>query len=343
MTYPTKSLTRLCTAVSAFALIACFSQSASAQNIPLPQSDSKAVNSGAALLITNTGTNASARVFAIEGSATGKSGAGVAGIASAKKSIGVYGVNSGSGNAGEFIMSGIGDTFGQTAVYGVNTGGLKGAGQGGRYGSAGHFEITNTNNFDTVLVGLTHSVTGTAIEGDDFSSGGDGGGGFGVLGQSTEGVSGQFTGGSQGSGTCNYRGGPGWNCPSTTMVRKAAFSPADENVLLDRLAALPLFEYAMPGATKPARYLGPAASDFHAAFKLGDSDIMINSANAQGVALAAAKGLYEKVKLDEKRIAELEKIVAEQKVALSDVAALKASVAALQAAANPVREASFRP
>jgi peptidoglycan hydrolase CwlO-like protein len=36
-----------------------------------------------------------------------------------------------------------------------------------------------------------------------------------------------------------------------------------------------------------------------AAFHLGDDDKLINTANAQGVALAAAKGLYEKLKQDE--------------------------------------------
>jgi hypothetical protein len=244
------------------------------------------------------------------------------------------------------VLSGTSAQVGQAAVYGIHSGGESGAGQNGRYGNAGHFEITSTNNFDTALLGLTHSVQGTGVEGDDFSTGGQGGGGFGVLGISTEGVSGQFSGGAQGSGVCNYKGGPGWNCPNAPTVHKAAFSPGDANALLDRLAALPLFEYAMPGATRPARYLGPTAAAFHAAFRLGDSSDTINSANAQGVALAAAKGLYEKVKQDEKRIADLEKTVAQQKAALSDMASLKASVAALQAQAsggNPVREASFRP
>jgi hypothetical protein len=40
--------------------------------------------------------------------------------------------------------------------------------------------------------------------------------------------------------------------------------------------------------------LGPTAQDFKAAFGLGDSDKSINNFDAQGVALAAIKGLYQK-------------------------------------------------
>jgi hypothetical protein len=345
MPFSAKRFIGLCVAVSAFAAVTGFSQIASAQNIPLPQSDSKAVNSGAALQITNTGTTAGGHIFAIQGHATGASGIGIYGNASAKKSVGVYGLNSGLGYGGQFMLNGANAQFGQAAVYGVHSGGQAGAGHNGRYGNAGHFEITNKNNFDSALLGVTKSVQGTGVEGDDFSSS-DGGGGVAVYGQSIGGISGQFTGGAQGSGTCNYKGGPGWNCPNAPAVHRAAFSTGEQNALLDRLAAMPMFQYAMPGAVTSARYLGPTAADFRSAFHLGDNSNTINTANAQGVALAAAKGLYAKVKQDEQRIAELEKLVIQQKAALSDMASLKASVAALQAqaaATNPVREASLRP
>jgi len=58
-----------------------------------------------------------------------------------------------------------------------------------------------------------------------------------------------------------------------------------------------------------------------AAFHLGNDDKLINTANAQGVALAAAKQLYEKVKQDEAEIAELKKLLAAQAAHVADVEA----------------------
>ena len=113
----------------------------------------------------------------------------------------------------------------------------------------------------------------------------------------------------------------------------------DGNALLDRLAALPIYEYSLKGARKPARYVGPTSEDFMRAFHLGTSDQSINTANEMGVTLAAAKTLYEKVKRDEKIIASLRDQLAAQKTAMT---ALTASVASLQAA-RPMQQASLRP
>jgi hypothetical protein len=49
----------------------------------------------------------------------------------------------------------------------------------------------------------------------------------------------------------------------------------------------------MKGDKKKRPHIGPTAQDFYAAFKLGDSNKTINTADAQGVALAAIQGLYE--------------------------------------------------
>jgi hypothetical protein len=217
------------------------------------------------------------------------------------------------GIAGFFQVSSANAQFGQAAVYAVNSGGEVGAGHNGRYGGGGFFVITNTNNFDTALVGQTKSTQGTGVEGDDFSAGG----GIAVVGQSTAGLSAQFTGGSGSTGTCSYDGSAGWTCPSDRNL-KQHFVAVDLSAVLSRLDGIPMFTYEMKGAAEPTLYLGPTAQDFKAAFGLGKNDTTINTANAQGVALAAAKGLYEKLKADETRIAAQDTEIAALKQELAD-------------------------
>ena len=159
---------------------------------------------------------------------------------------------------------------------------------------------------------------------------GDSASGLGVVGTSVSGESGVFIGGVDGSGFCGYRGGAGWVCSSDRSL-KTDFAPVDTAALLDRLAQMPVFTYRFKQSRNKALFLGPTAQDFAAAFHLGTSDdTVINTANAQGVALAAAKGLYERVKQDE-----------------AQIAALKAQVARLEqivarfAAARPQQQASL--
>jgi len=229
------------------------------------------------------------------------------------------------GIAGFFEVSSASAQFGQSAVYAVNSGGEVGAGHNGRYGGGGFFVITNTNNFDSAVVGQTKSDQGTGVEADDFSTGG----GIAVLGQSTAGLSAQFTGGSGSTGTCSYDGSAGWNCPSDRNL-KQHFVTVDLGAVLSRLDEMPVFTYQMKGAAKPTVYLGPTAQDFKAAFGLGKNDTTINTANAQGVALAAAKGLYERLKADETRIAAQDSEIAALKKELSErMAKLERAVANL--------------
>lgn len=203
------------------------------------------------------------------------------------------------GIAGYFEINNPNVQFGETAVLGVNSGGEVGTGHNGRYGNAGAFVITNANNFDSALLGKTTSVQGTGVEGDDFSTGA---GGTAIFGVSVHGLSAVFTGGSGGSGTCSYDGSAGFTCPSDRNL-KDHFVAADTRTILERLEAMPIYYYQMRGAALPLRYLGPTAQDFKAAFALGGDDTKINTANEQGVALAAIKGLYEKLQQDEAKMA----------------------------------------
>jgi hypothetical protein len=320
---------------------------AAAQDIPLPQTDMKS-DAGPDLLIRNNATSRRNRnavgiegwvgggsAIGLYGLATGNGDDAVEGYASGTNSVAVYGlVNSGSGNIpGEFILSNPNAQFGQTAIDAQNQGGPTCSGCDGRYGNAGHFKITNPNNFDSALIAQTFADEGTGVEGDDNSAGGA----VAVYGGSVHGLSALFTGGSGGGGSCSYDGGSNWSCPSPRKFRHASVK-VDGDALLDRLAALPIYEYSLKGARRPTRYVGPTSEDFMGAFHLGNSDQSINTANEMGVTLAAAKTLYEKVRRDEKIIASLRDQLAAQKTAMT---ALTASVASLQRA-RPMQQASLQ-
>jgi hypothetical protein len=213
-------------------------------------------------------------------------------------------------------------------------------------GSAGDFEIFNPENAETGLVvktdgtgsGIvatiadTTNVGASAVAGIDNSSPGSfthaiygrSNNNVAVYGISSSNVSAQFKGGSSGTGVCSYTGGSGWNCTSDRNL-KEAFVPVATGTLLDHLAAMPVFTYRMKGARDKSVFLGPTAQDFMAAFHLGDGDdTKINEANAIGVALAAAKGVYAKLRQDEAtiaadhdKIAALERQLTEQKAAMT--------------------------
>ncbi|HMO65988.1 MAG TPA: tail fiber domain-containing protein, partial [Verrucomicrobiota bacterium] len=75
---------------------------------------------------------------------------------------------------------------------------------------------------------------------------------------------------------------------------KDNLEPLDPHATLDRVLALPLYEWnylADPGT----RHAGPMAQDFQAAFGLGADDKTIAAVDADAVALAAIQGLNAKL------------------------------------------------
>lgn len=115
----------------------------------------------------------------------------------------------------------------------------------------------------------------------------------------------RFVGGSGGSGSCTFNGGAGWSCTSDRNA-KENFAVVDSAVLLENLAQMPINSWSMKGDVSSALHVGPTAQDFYAAFGLGDSDVTINTVDAQGISLAAIQGLYDLVKAQGARIEELE-------------------------------------
>ena len=119
------------------------------------------------------------------------------------------------------------------------------------------------------------------------------------------------------AGTYISQGGSGWNAMSDRNA-KTNFETVDTREILNRLAAMPVMTWNYKSQDASIRHIGPMAQDFNAAFETGDSDKSgekryINSVDADGVALAAIKGLNEVVKEKESRIEALEKDVAELK------------------------------
>jgi trimeric autotransporter adhesin len=318
----------------------------------LPETGSLA-SGGSDFQITNPGVGSSTvRPTAITGIATGSDGRAVVGGASGSDGVGVYGY-AGTGFGGYFLLNGPHSTEFSAALYAASTGGNPHA--VGNYGYAADFTTTNANNLSDVVHingnsegnALTSIIGGTgggnnAIIGEDYTDDG----GFAVSGNSFSGSSAYFSGGSGGNGICSFNGSGGWSCTSDRNL-KEHFSAVDLDQVLDRLDALPVFTYQMKRSKLPTRYLGPTAQDFKAAFGLGESDTTINTANAQGVALAAAKGLYRKLREDEATIAELKtdndtmkQVLADQK---KEMASLRASVERVAQSAPALVEARLTP
>ena len=81
--------------------------------------------------------------------------------------------------------------------------------------------------------------------------------------------------------------------------------PTSEQEILARVAKLPLSVWTYGFDDASVRHLGPMAQDFAAAFGLGSSDRHIDVVDANGVALAAIKALYQRVVDLEREVAEL--------------------------------------
>jgi collagen type I alpha len=261
------------------------------------------------------------------------------------QSAAVYAAANGPGGAGYFLTTSSDTKVSNSnanpaTVTGINEGGLTTA--IGAYGPAGYFETTNVDNSAGTLEGITYGQGGRGVVGQ-INNGGygvhaedDTNAGFSVAGyaleaDSSHGVALRASGGSSGTGNCYFNGGSGFNCSSDRNL-KEDFKPVDGAALLDLLDGMPIFTYRMKKSDDKAIYLGPTAQDFKAAFHLGvGDDTVINTANAQGVALAATKGLYERVKQDEATIAALKQHIAEQDAKLNAMASLETSMTRLEA------------
>jgi hypothetical protein len=93
--------------------------------------------------------------------------------------------------------------------------------------------------------------------------------------------------------TATYIAGALYN-PSDRNL-KDNFSPVDEQELLDKVASLPLLHWSYKNDGQHVLHVGPMAQDFYASFKVGADDRHIATIDEGGVALAAIKGLNQKL------------------------------------------------
>jgi hypothetical protein len=76
---------------------------------------------------------------------------------------------------------------------------------------------------------------------------------------------------------------------------KENFKPVAAQEILEKVSALSLTSWNYKSQDSSIRHIGPMAQDFHAAFRVGESETGITSIDADGVALAAIQGLNQKV------------------------------------------------
>lgn len=109
---------------------------------------------------------------------------------------------------------------------------------------------------------------------------------------------------------CDLTSTANWTC-STVSDRtvKSDVRSVDGRAILDRVAALPIQRWRYTSQTPRSEHIGPMAQDFYAAFQVGEDDTHINTVDADGVALAAIQGLYQRVREQEAQIAEQRQMI----------------------------------
>jgi hypothetical protein len=97
-------------------------------------------------------------------------------------------------------------------------------------------------------------------------------------------------------------GGGSWSSLSD-RASKRALEPVSGRKVLRKLASVPVSTWSYRAQDEAIRHIGPMAQDFYRAFGVGEDRRHIASIDADGVALAAIKGLNRKLhrKLSEER------------------------------------------
>ena len=121
-----------------------------------------------------------------------------------------------------------------------------------------------------------------------------------------------YSGTDTNSGVSLAAGSGTWSSLSDRNSKENLVS-ADPQEILAKVAALPVATWNYKSQAASIRHIGPMAQDFHAAFGVGEDERHITTVDEEGVALAAIKGLNQK--LDEKnaQIQQLQETVAQLK------------------------------
>ncbi len=102
-------------------------------------------------------------------------------------------------------------------------------------------------------------------------------------------------------------------CPDSDVNIKQNFASLNQQVILDKLASMPLSTWSYKTEEGEVRHIGPMAQDFMAAFQVGASDKAIEKVDADGVSFAAIQALYVRLQEVERQNAELSRELQEIK------------------------------
>jgi hypothetical protein len=122
----------------------------------------------------------------------------------------------------------------------------------------------------------------------------------------------------------------GSTCCTSDRNAKTGFEAVCPQVILDRVVGLPIsqWRYTNDLATP---HIGPMAQDFYAAFQVGPDDKHIATLDEGGVALAAIKGLNQKLEAEsrglKKSIVKLQRSVEQKETEITE---LKAEIAEIK-------------
>ena len=129
-------------------------------------------------------------------------------------------------------------------------------------------------------------------------------------------------------------GGSSWSAVSDRN-RKENFLAIDGEDLLARLRSVPVSTWNYISQDRSIRHMGPMAQDFHAAFGLGESELMINSLDIDGVNMAAVQALDARTAGQTQRIEALEASNAALRAENAELRARLERIEALLAAPKP--------
>lgn len=104
---------------------------------------------------------------------------------------------------------------------------------------------------------------------------------------------------------------PGVLSQGSDRESKEAIESLDGEAVLEKVMALPIYEWNYIQDPQKARHIGPMAQDFYAAFGLGNSETNLSPSDVTGVAVAALQEMNRKVEAQQSEIEALRRTVSE--------------------------------
>lgn len=138
-----------------------------------------------------------------------------------------------------------------------------------------------------------------------------------------------YSNGALTSGVMLNAGSGAWSSLSDRAA-KSDVSPIDDQLILARVASLPVTEWSYT-TEDGVRHIGPMAQDFYSAFGVGPDNRHITSIDEDGIALAAIKALSAQLKAKDVEISALRNRMSRTN---GDLTELRGELATLKAAVN---------